>query len=83
MFLLGLGTDRLLAAFLHQLVKPFFTPNRVIEQGYPQVPLSLEFLNMFIKNSPANIPQIMLNSPVVADTISGELVNYLKYLDKL
>ncbi|XP_028894654.2 uncharacterized protein LOC105221055 isoform X1 [Zeugodacus cucurbitae] len=83
MFLLGLGTDRLLAAFLNQLVKPFFTPNRVIEQGYPQVPLSLEFLNMFIKYSPADIPQIMLNSPVVADAISGELVNYLKYLDKL
>ncbi|XP_036326570.1 uncharacterized protein LOC118739392 [Rhagoletis pomonella] len=83
MFLLGLGTDRLLAAFLNQLVKPFFTPDRVIEQGYPQVPLSLEFLNMFIKYSPSDIPQIMLNSPVVADAISGELVNYLKYLDKL
>ncbi|XP_053954124.1 uncharacterized protein LOC128860558 [Anastrepha ludens] len=83
MFLLGLGTDRLLAAFLNQLVKPFFTPNRVIDQGFLQVPLSLEFLNMFIKYSPSDIPQIMLNSPVVADAISGELVNYLKYLDKL
>ncbi|XP_067646998.1 uncharacterized protein [Eurosta solidaginis] len=83
MFLLGLGTDRQLASFLNQLVKPFFTPNRVVEQGYSQVPLSLEFLNMFIKFSQSDIPQIMLNSPVVADAISGELVNYLKYLDKL
>ncbi|XP_017023088.1 uncharacterized protein [Drosophila kikkawai] len=83
LFLLGLGTDRLRSAFLNQTVRPCFTPARVIQQGYKQVPLSLEFLNMFIKHAPADIPQIMLGSPVVADTMSGELINYLKYLNKL
>ncbi|KAH8239681.1 hypothetical protein KR032_006726 [Drosophila birchii] len=83
LFLLGLGTDRLRSAFLNQTVRPCFTPARVIQQGYKQVPLSLEFLNMFIKHAPADIPQIMLASPVVADTMSGELINYLKYLNKL
>ncbi|KAH8379845.1 hypothetical protein KR009_007570 [Drosophila setifemur] len=83
LFLLSLGTDRLRSAFLNQTVRPCFTPARVIQQGYKQVPLSLEFLNMFIKHSPADIPQIMLSSPVVADSMSGELINYLKYLNKL
>ncbi|KAH8294126.1 hypothetical protein KR054_008662 [Drosophila jambulina] len=83
LFLLGLGTDRHRSAFLNQTVRPCFTPARVIQQGYKQVPLSLEFLNMFIKHSPADIPQIMLGSPVVADAMSGELINYLKYLNKL
>ncbi|XP_017049192.1 LOW QUALITY PROTEIN: uncharacterized protein LOC108093580 [Drosophila ficusphila] len=83
LFLLSLGTDRLKSAFLNQTVRPYFTPARVIQQGYKQVPLSLEFLNMFIKHSPVDIPQIMLISPVVADSMSGELINYLKYLDKL
>lgn len=83
LFLLSLGTDRLKSAFLNQTVRPYFTPARVIQQGYKQVPLSLEFLNMFIKHAPADIPQVMLSSPVVADTMSGELINYLKYLNKL
>ncbi|EDW79040.1 uncharacterized protein Dwil_GK10629 [Drosophila willistoni] len=83
LFLLGLGTDRLKSSFLHQTVQPFFTPARVLQQGYKQVPLSLEFLNMFIKHAPGDIPQIMLSSPVVADAMSGELINYLKYLNKL
>ncbi|EDW95497.1 uncharacterized protein Dyak_GE22594, isoform C [Drosophila yakuba] len=83
LFLLSLGTDRLKSAFLNQTVRPYFTPARVMQQGYKQVSLSLEFLNMFIKHAPLEIPQIMLVSPVVADSISGELVNYLKYLDKL
>ncbi|KAL9903411.1 uncharacterized protein ACN2A1_004263 isoform 1-T2 [Glossina fuscipes fuscipes] len=83
LFLIDLGTDRLKASFLNQSVKPFFTPSRVIKQGYTQVPLSLEFLNLFIKYSPADIPQVMLDSLVVADSISGEIVNYLKFLDSL
>jgi len=83
LFLLSLGTDRLKSAFLNQTVRPFFTPARVVQQGYKQVPLSLEFLNMFIKHAPVDIPQIMLISPVVADSMSGELINYLKYLNKL
>ncbi|XP_034102702.1 uncharacterized protein LOC117567068 [Drosophila albomicans] len=83
LFLLGLGTDRRKSSFLHQTVPPYFTPARVIQQGYKQVPLSLEFLNMFIKHAPADIPHIMLGSPVVADAMSGELINYLKYLDTL
>ncbi|XP_037718102.1 uncharacterized protein LOC119552554 [Drosophila subpulchrella] len=83
LFLLSLGTDRLKSAFLNQTVRPFFTPARVIQQGYKQVPLSLELLNMFIKHAPVEIPQIMLISPVVADSMSGELINYLKYLNKL
>ncbi|XP_030571449.1 uncharacterized protein LOC115770348 [Drosophila novamexicana] len=83
LFLLGLGTDRLRSSFLHQTVSPYFTPARVLQQGYKQVPLSLEFLNMFIKHAPADIPQIMLSSPVVADAMSGELINYLKYLTTL
>jgi len=83
LFLLCLGTDRLKSAFLNQTVLPYFTPARVIQQGYKQVPISLEFLNMFIKHAPLEIAQIMLVSPVVADSISGELINYLKYLDKL
>ncbi|KAI8037787.1 hypothetical protein M5D96_009288 [Drosophila gunungcola] len=83
LFLLSLGTDRLKSAFLNQTVRPYFTPARVIQQGYKQVPLSLEFLNMFIKHAPAEIPKIMLISPVVADSMSGELINYLKYLNKL
>ncbi|KAH8270395.1 hypothetical protein KR018_009660 [Drosophila ironensis] len=82
LFLLSLGTDRRRSAFLNQTVRPCFTPARVIQQGYSQVPLSLEFLNMFIKHAPAEIPQIMLSSPVVADSMSGELINYLKYLNK-
>lgn len=82
-FLLNMGTKRSSSSFLNQLVKPYFTPNRVIEQGYPQVPLSLEFLNLFVKYAAADIPQIMLKSPAIADAISGELINYLKYLDKL
>ncbi|XP_044316672.1 uncharacterized protein LOC108042699 isoform X1 [Drosophila rhopaloa] len=83
LFLLSLGTDRLKSAFLNQTVRPYFTPARVIQQGYKQVPLSLEFLNMFIKHAPVEIPKIMLISPVVADSMSGELINYLKYLNKL
>ncbi|XP_017072458.2 uncharacterized protein LOC108108794 [Drosophila eugracilis] len=83
LFLLSLGTDRSKSAFLNQTVRPYFTPARVIHQGYKQVPLSLEFLNMFIKHAPADIPQIMLVSPVVGDSMSGELINYLKYLNKL
>lgn len=83
LFLMNLGMDRLKASFLNQLVKPFFTPSRVIKQGFTQVSLSLEFLNLFIKYSPEYIPQIMLESPVVADTISGEIINYLKFLDTL
>lgn len=83
LFLIGLGTDRLKSSFLHQTVSPYFTPARVVQQGYNQVPLSLEFLNMFIKHAPTDIPQIMLNSPVVADSMSGELINYLKNLTTL
>lgn len=83
LFLMQLGTDRLKALFLNQLVKPFFTPSRVVKQGFTQVPLSLEFLNLFIKYSPEDIPQVMLGSPVVADSISGEIINYLKFLDTL
>uniref|UniRef100_A0A1A9WE22 BLOC-2 complex member HPS3 C-terminal domain-containing protein n=1 Tax=Glossina brevipalpis TaxID=37001 RepID=A0A1A9WE22_9MUSC len=83
LFLIDLGTDRLKASFLNQSVKPFFTPSRVIKQGYTQVPLSLEFLNLFIKYSPMDIPQVMLDSLVVADSISGEIINYLKFLDSL
>lgn len=83
LFLLGLGTDRQKSSFLHQTVIPHFTPARILQQGYRQVPLSLEFLNMFVKYAPSDIPQIMLGSPVVADSMSGELINYLKYLPKL
>ncbi|XP_037937248.1 uncharacterized protein LOC119670885 [Teleopsis dalmanni] len=83
LFLLSLGTDRLNAAFLNQLVKPYFSTQKLAEKGYSQVPLSLEFLNMFIKYSQNDIPQIMLRSPVVADAISGELINYLKYINNL
>ncbi|XP_061392534.1 uncharacterized protein LOC133328001 [Musca vetustissima] len=83
LFLLSLGTSRLNASFLNQLVKPFFTPSRVVKQGFSHVPLSLEFLNLFIKYSPNDIAQIMLSSPVVADSISGEIINYLKFLDHL
>lgn len=83
LFLIGLGTDRLKSSFLHQTIPPFFTPARVVQQVYNQVPLSLEFLNMFIKHAPTDIPQIMLNSPVVADSMSGELINYLKHLTAL
>ncbi|XP_022216939.2 uncharacterized protein LOC111070585 [Drosophila obscura] len=83
LFLLSLATDRLRSAFLNQTVRPYFTPVRVLQQGYKQVPISLEFLNMFIKHAPVDIPQIMLCSPVVADTMSGELINYLKYLNAL
>lgn len=83
LFLMSLGTNRLNASFLNQLVKPFFTPSRVVKQGFSQVPLSLEFLNLFIKYSPEDIPQIMLDSPVVADSISGEIINYLKFVDNL
>ncbi|XP_030382199.1 uncharacterized protein LOC115629781 [Scaptodrosophila lebanonensis] len=82
-FLLSLGTDRLKSSYLHQTVNPYFTPARVLQQGYKLVPLSLEFLNMFIKYAPADIPQVMLCSPVVADAMSGELINYLKYLTSL
>ncbi|KAI8122391.1 hypothetical protein CVS40_6838 [Lucilia cuprina] len=83
LFLMNLGTDRLKASFLNQLVKPFFTPSRVVKQGFTQVSLSLEFLNLFIKYSPEDIPPVMLGSPVVADSISGEIINYLKFLDNL
>uniref|UniRef100_A0A1I8PDM6 BLOC-2 complex member HPS3 C-terminal domain-containing protein n=1 Tax=Stomoxys calcitrans TaxID=35570 RepID=A0A1I8PDM6_STOCA len=83
LFLMNLGTNRLNASFLNQLVKPFFTPSRVVKQGFTQVPLSLEFLNLFIKYSPGELPHIMLGSPVVADSISGEIINYLKFLDNL
>ncbi|ALC44948.1 CG14562 [Drosophila busckii] len=83
LFLLSLGTDRLKSSFLHQLVAPYFTPPRVLPPGYKQVPLSQEFLNMFIKHAPADIPQIMLSSPVVADAMGIELINYLKYLETL
>lgn len=83
LFLMNLGTDRLKASFLNQLVKPFFTPSRVVKQGFTQVSLSLEFLNLFIKYSPEDIPAVMLGSPVVADSISGEIINYLKFLDNL
>ncbi|KAM8708237.1 hypothetical protein ACLKA7_015241 [Drosophila subpalustris] len=83
LFLLGLGTDRQKSSFLHQTVTPYFTPARVLQQGYRQVPISLEFLNMFVKHAPSDIPQIMLGSPVVADAMSGELINYLKYLPTL
>ncbi|KAH8274241.1 hypothetical protein KR026_001168 [Drosophila bipectinata] len=83
LFLLSLGTDRSRSAFLHQTVRACFTPGRVIPQGYQQVPISLEFLNMFIEHAPSDIAQIMLSSPVVADSMSGELINYLKYLNKL
>ncbi|KAM7355239.1 uncharacterized protein ACRADG_001377 isoform 1-T4 [Cochliomyia hominivorax] len=83
LFLIYLGTDRLKASFLNQLVKPFFTPSRVVKQGFSQVSLSLEFLNLFIKYSPEDIPSVMLGSPVVADSISGEIINYLKFLDNL
>jgi len=83
LFLLGLGTERQKSSFLHQTVTPYFTPARVLQQGYRQVPLSLEFLNMFVKHAPSDIPQIMLGSPVVADSMSGELINYLKYLTSL
>lgn len=83
LFLLSLGTSRLNASFLNQLVKPFFTPSRVVKQGFTHVPLSLEFLNLFIKYSPNDIAQIMLSSPVVTDSISGEIINYLKFLDHL
>ncbi|EDV97913.1 uncharacterized protein LOC6557865 [Drosophila grimshawi] len=80
LFLLGLGTDRLRSSFLHQTVPAYFTPARVLQQGYKQVPLSLEFLNMFINHAPGDLAHIMLSSPVVADAMSGELINYLKYL---
>lgn len=83
LFLMNLGMDRLKASFLNQLVKPFFTPGRVINKGFTQVSLSLEFLNLFIKYSPEYISQVMLESPVVADTISGEIINYLKFFDNL
>lgn len=83
LFLMNLGTDRIKASFLNQLVKPFFTPSRVIKQGFSQVSLSLEFLNLFVKYSAEDIPAVMLGSPVVADSISGEIVNYLKFLDNL
>ncbi|XP_075159847.1 uncharacterized protein LOC142232991 [Haematobia irritans] len=83
LFLMDLGSNRLNASFLNQQVKPFFTPSRVVKQGFTQVPLSLEFLNLFIKYSPQEISHIMLSSPVVADSISGEIINYLKFLDNL
>lgn len=83
LFLVGLGTDRLKSSFLHQTVPPYFTPGRFLQQGYNQVALSLEFLNMFIKHAPTDIPLIMLSSPVVADSMSGELINYLKHLPTL
>lgn len=83
LFLVGLGTDRLKSSFLHQTVPPYFTPARFLHQGHNQVALSLEFLNMFIKHAPTDIPLIMLSSPVVADSMSGELINYLKHLPTL
>lgn len=85
LYLINLGTDRQKASFLHQLVKPFFTRNKTNDPSLPRsqhVPLALEFLNMFILCSPADIPQIMLNSPIVADIVSAELIAYLSLLEK-
>lgn len=76
-FLLSLKTYSLNTLCLSQLVKPYFTMNTDIAQENNSVSLALEILYLFIQYSPADIPQVMLDSPYIADAVNINLIKYL------
>ncbi|XP_055911896.1 uncharacterized protein LOC129945939 [Eupeodes corollae] len=77
LFLLSLGVDRSKASYLYQGVTSYFGDRN------KEISLALEFLDMFIKYSPNDIPTVMLGSPVVSDIISAEIQAYLSAKNKL